>query len=64
MENNKMERLAKDIYKWCVKKDLWGDNILYFNTGGYNIYLTQDELAKMQDTNEMRYENNRYLAKQ
>lgn len=37
------------------------NNILYFNTGGYNIYLTQDELAKMQDTNEMRYENNRYI---
>lgn len=29
--NEKMELLAKDIYKWCVKKDLWGDNILYFN---------------------------------
>lgn len=29
--NEKMELLAKDIYKWCVKKDLWGDNIIYFN---------------------------------
>lgn len=29
--SDKMERLAKDIYKWCVKKDLWGDNIIYFN---------------------------------
>lgn len=27
----KMEHLAKDIYKWCVKKDLWGDNCIYFN---------------------------------
>lgn len=29
--NDKMELLAKDIYKWCLKKDLWGDNIIYFN---------------------------------
>lgn len=28
---NKMELLAKDIYKWCVKKGLWGDNIIYFD---------------------------------
>ena len=27
----KMEMLAKDIYNWCIKKDLWGDNIIYFN---------------------------------
>ena len=31
MEKNKMEVLAKDIYNWCVQKDLWGDNIIYFN---------------------------------
>lgn len=30
MENN-MEALARDIYNWCIKKGLWGDNILYFN---------------------------------
>ena len=29
--NDKMELLAKDIYKWCTKKCLWGDNIIYFN---------------------------------
>lgn len=29
--NNKMELLANEIYKWCVKKQLWDDNILYFN---------------------------------
>ena len=27
---NQMELLANDIYKWCVKKSLWGDNIIYF----------------------------------
>ena len=28
---NKMEKLAMDIYRWCIKKDLWDDNIIYFN---------------------------------
>lgn len=28
---NKMELLAKDIYIWCMRKGLWGDNIIYFN---------------------------------
>ena len=27
----KAEALAKDIYNWCQKRDLWGDNIIYFN---------------------------------
>ena len=26
-----MERLARDIYNWCIKYDLWGDNCIYFN---------------------------------
>ena len=25
-----MELLAKDIYKFCTKHNLWGDNIIYF----------------------------------
>lgn len=29
--DNKMELLVRDIYKWCMKKDLWGDNIIYFS---------------------------------
>lgn len=28
---NKIELLAKDIYKWCMKKNLWDDNCLYFD---------------------------------
>ncbi len=28
---NKMEALAKDIYDWCIKNDLWGDCCIYFN---------------------------------
>ena len=27
----KIELLAKDIYDWCIAKELWGDNIIYFN---------------------------------
>lgn len=26
-----MEALAKDIYDWCIKNDLWGDCCIYFN---------------------------------
>lgn len=26
-----MEKLAVDIYKWCVKKEFWSDCCLYFN---------------------------------
>ena len=28
---SKNESLANDIYKWCKKKRLWGDNCIYFN---------------------------------
>lgn len=35
MEQNKhqvkMQTLAMEIYNWCKKRDLWGDNIIYFN---------------------------------
>lgn len=35
MEQNKhqvkMQTLAMEIYSWCKKRDLWGDNIIYFN---------------------------------
>jgi hypothetical protein len=27
----KMQTLAMEIYSWCKKRDLWGDNIIYFN---------------------------------
>ena len=27
----KMQTLAMEIYSWCKKKGLWGDNIIYFN---------------------------------
>lgn len=28
---NRNESLALEIYDWCCKHDLWGDNIIYFN---------------------------------
>lgn len=28
---SKYESLAKDIYNWCQKKGLWGDNCIYFD---------------------------------
>ena len=35
MENNvafsKYKLLAIDIYEWCKKHGLWGDNIIYFD---------------------------------
>lgn len=32
---NKMELLAKDIYNWCIKKNLWDDNCIYFDGKAY-----------------------------
>lgn len=29
--NNRNEKLAIDIYNWCKKHHLWGDNCIYFN---------------------------------
>lgn len=29
--DNRNERLAIDIYNFCKKKGLWGDNCIYFN---------------------------------
>ena len=28
---SKYKQLAIDIYEWCKKHDLWGDNIIYFD---------------------------------
>ncbi len=28
---NRNEALALEIYDWCKKHNLWGDNIIYFN---------------------------------
>lgn len=33
-----MQKLAKEIYDWCKSKDLWGDNIIYFNGKAWNAH--------------------------
>jgi len=29
--NEKAENLARDIYNWCMKKELWEDTCIYFD---------------------------------
>lgn len=44
---NKMEALAKDIYDWCVKNDLWGDCCIYFNCKAWASWdIWHDEKGK------------------
>ena len=28
---NKNETLVRDLYKWCVKNNLWDDNCIYYD---------------------------------
>ena len=37
---NKNESLAKDIYEFCKKKGLWGDNCIYFNNKAWDLVNT------------------------
>lgn len=46
--NEKMELLAKDIYKWCVKKKLWGDNCIYFNGKAWASWETWHDVKGKQ----------------
>lgn len=61
---SKMELLAKDIYDWCVKNDLWGDNIIYFNGKAWSSSVTwgvdkgkkiEDELYEYENRNPLDY---------
>lgn len=55
---NKMEKLATDIYKWCVKKNLWGDNCLYFNGKAWASWSTwHGEVGKKIGDRLYEYEN-------
>lgn len=57
MKNN-MELLAKDIYKFCVNKDLWCDNIIYFNGKAWASFNTwMGEKGKRIDKNLYEFEN-------
>ena len=31
MNKEKLRKLVTEIYEWCKKKDLWGDNCIYFD---------------------------------
>lgn len=62
MEN--MECLARDIYNWCIEKDLWGDNIIYFNGKAWNNSKTwngrrgvqiDEDLYEYEDKNPLDY---------
>lgn len=54
----KMEKLAKDIYGFCVKKHLWGDCTIYFNGKAWSSMssLNGDVGVKI-DENLYEYEN-------
>jgi len=31
MDKEKIEQLANEIYEWCIEKEIWDDNCIYFN---------------------------------
>ena len=39
---SKNKRLAIDIYKWCKKNNLWGDNTIYFDNKAWSSSPTWD----------------------
>lgn len=53
-----MELLARDIYNWCIKNDLWGDNIIYFEGKAWSSFSTwSDVKGKKIAENLYEYEN-------
>lgn len=68
MENNvafsKYKLLAIDIYEWCNKHDLWGDNTIYFDGKAWSnseVWGTEegkkiaDDLYEYEDMNPCDY---------
>lgn len=60
--NNKL--LAIDIYEWCIKHDLWGDNTIYFDGKAWSNSKTwygvkgkriADDLYEYEDKNPFDY---------
>ena len=41
-----MEKLAKEIYDWCIEKNLWGDNCIYFNGKAWASWESWDVNGK------------------
>lgn len=59
-----MQKLAREIYDWCKSKDLWGDNIIYFNGKAWCPYETwhsekgkqiAEDLYEYEDRNPLDY---------
>lgn len=54
----KHESLARDIYNWCKKNHLWGDNTIYFDGKAWSSSAGWDlEKGKPIDGNLYEYEN-------
>lgn len=52
------EALAIDIYRWCKKKGLWGDNTIYFNGKAWSSSAEWDlDKGKQIDEDLYEYEN-------
>lgn len=55
---NKHERLAKEIYNWCKKNELWCDITIYFNGKAWSYSSTWgNESGKQIDEDLYEYEN-------
>lgn len=55
--NNK-KKLAIDIYNWCKKHDLWGDNVIYFDGIAWASWPDwHGEFGKKIDEDLYEYEN-------
>ena len=61
---NKYESLARNIYSWCQKKKLWGDNCIYFDGkawaswpewGGENGKKIDEDLYEYENKNPLTY---------
>ena len=58
MNTKRNERLAQDIYKWCIKRDLWGDTCIYFNGKAWASWSEWgDEKGNLIDDRLYEYEN-------
>lgn len=63
-DTDKLKELAIDIYEWCKKKGLWGDNCIYFNGIAWASWSEwhgivgvkiKDDLYEYQDKNPREY---------
>ena len=56
--DNRNEKLAIDIYRWCKRKELWGDNCIYFDNIAWASWPEwKGEIGKEIDEDLYQYEN-------